>query len=141
DADRAALRRVLTSEADWLCHHHRKGKHEGVFGDPWNHTGKNVPESNIWDGCLLWRTAARYPDHPDADAWREQAHRFLINGVSVPADADDTRLVAGRPVRDRHAGANFFPHFALDHHGYLNVGYMAICHSNAAMLHFDLKAL
>jgi hypothetical protein len=48
--------------------------------------------------------------------------------------------VDGKPVCERFVGANFFPNYALDHHGYLNVGYMIICASNAAMLHFDLKA-
>ena len=33
-------------------------------------------------------------------------------------------------------GPNFFDHYALDHHGYLNVGYMVICLSNIAFLHF-----
>jgi hypothetical protein len=42
-------------------------------------------------------------------------------------------------VRERHVGANYFPNYALDHHGYLNVGYMAICISNAAILHFDAR--
>lgn len=141
DADRDAWRRILLAEADWLLHHYAKGGHRGVVGDPWNHSGRNVPESNIWNGCFLWRVAELFPDEPDADAWRERAHRFLINGVSIPADASDDRIVAGRPVRERFAGANFFPHYALDHHGYCNVGYMVICHSNAAMLHFDLKAI
>ena len=45
-----------------------------------------------------------------------------------------------RLVKDWHVGAGFFPNYALDHHGYFNVGYMAICLSNAAMLHFDLRA-
>jgi len=141
DEERAALRRVLTSEADWLLHHHVRGSHRGVVADPWNSSGKNVPESNIWNGALLWRTAVMYPDHPNGEAWQERAHQFLLNGVSVAADAKDERLVAGRPLREWHVGASFFPNYALDHHGYLNVGYMVICLSNAAMLHFDLKAL
>jgi hypothetical protein len=141
DDDRAALRRVLTSEAGWLLDGYHRGAHGGVVGDPWNHTGKNVPESNLWNGAILWRTAAAYPDHPRADLWREQAHRFLVNAISVPADAQDARLVVGRSIRAWHAGANFFPHYALDHHGYLNVGYMVICLSNAAMLHYDMQAL
>ena len=45
----------------------------------------------------------------------------------------------GKPVREWHVGANFFPNYALDHHGYLNVGYMVICVCNAAMLHFDCR--
>jgi hypothetical protein len=140
DEDHATLRRVLCSEADWLLHHHTRGKHTGVFADVWNHSGKNAPESNLWNGALLWRAAVMYPDHPSAAAWRERAHQFLINAVSIAADADDDRIVAGRKVREWHVGAGFFPNYALDHHGYLNVGYMVICLSNAAMLHFDMRA-
>jgi len=36
-------------------------------------------------------------------------------------------------------GGGFFSSYALDHHGYMNVGYMVVCVSNAAILHFDLK--
>jgi hypothetical protein len=57
----------------------------------------------------------------------------------VAADAADETVLAGKSVRERYVGANFFPNYALDHHGYLNVGYMVICVSNAAMLHFDCK--
>lgn len=130
DADRAALRRVLTSEADWQATQHRRGPFTGVHADPWNHSGRNNPESNLWTGAALWRAATMYGDDARAPQWREIAERFLFNSVSVDADADHPLFV----------GANFFPHYALDHHGYLNVGYMVICASNAALLHFDLKA-
>lgn len=140
ERDHAALRTMLTSEADWLLTSYQRGPHKGITGTRWNHEGGNDPESNIWNGALLWRTAALYPDHPHAADWEERAHRFLINGVSIETDATDDRIVAGKPVRERHIGPNFFPHYALDHHAYLNVGYMVICASNAAMLHFDLKA-
>lgn len=137
--DRAALRRVITSEAGWLFADHRRGRHHGVFGDRWDSSGKNAPESNLWNGALLWRAATMYPDARGAEGWRERAHEFLVNGVSVPGDANDAAVVAGKAIRDRFRGANFFPNLGLDHHGYLNVGYMAICTSNAAILHFDLK--
>lgn len=136
--ERSALRRLLVSEADWLLHPVRGGT-PGIFAGKWNNSGHNHPESNIWSGSLLWRAAEMFPDEPHADAWREQAHHFLLNGVSVEADAADSRLVAGKALSDWHIGANFFPNYALDHHGYLNVGYMAICVSNAAILHFDAK--
>jgi len=136
--DHAALRRVLTAEASWLLHDARRGDAAGLVAGLWNSSGHNVPESNIWSGALLWRTAQRYPDAPEAAAWRERAHDYFVNGVSIPADATDATLVAGQPVSARHVGANFFPNFALDHHGYLNVGYMVICVSNAAMLYFDM---
>ena len=141
DEDRAALQRVLVSEADWILQGYHRGGHRGVVGDVWNNTGRNAPESNLWNGALLWRTAMMYPDHAHAAAWQQEAHHFLVNGVSVPSDAADEGLVAGRPIREWHAGPNFFPSYALDHHGYLNVGYMFICLSNAAMLPFDMRRL
>ena len=139
DDDRMALQRVLTSEASWLLHHAHRGEHHGVVAGRWNDSGCNVPESNIWSGALLWRAAQHYPDAPDAAAWMERAHTYFINGISVPADAEDQAVVAGKPVAERYVGANFFPNYALDHHGYMNVGYMVICVSNAAMLHFDMR--
>ncbi len=139
EADKAALRRVLVSEADWLLNEARRGEHGGVCAGKWASSRMNVPESNIWSGAFLWRAAQMYPDEPAAEAWKGRAHEYFINGVSVEEDAEDNTLVAGQPVRERHVGANFFPHYALDHHGYLNVGYMAICTSNAAILHFDAK--
>ena len=137
--DQAALRRLLVSEADWLLNDARRGEHTGVVGGLWASSGCNVPESNIWSGALLWRVAHMYADEANAAAWIERAHTYFINGISVPADAEDGAVVAGKPVSARHAGPNFFPNYALDHHGYLNIGYMAICMSNAAMLAFDMR--
>lgn len=139
EAERAGVRRVLVSECEWIMADFHRGPVAGIVADVWNASGKNAPESNLWNGALLWRTAAMFPDHPHAADWQERAHTFLINAVSVAADALDETIVAGKPIRERHVGANFFPHYALDHHGYLNVGYMIICVSNAAMLHFDCK--
>ncbi len=139
DQDRDGLRAMLLSEADWQLRQHRRGSLVGVQADRWGHSGKNNPESNIWVGALLWRVAEMFPDHADADAWRQEAHRYFINGVSVPSDADNDTIVSGKSVRERFVGANFFENYALDHHGYFNVGYMAICVSQAALLHFDLK--
>ena len=139
EADRAGLRRVLVSEAEWLLTEYKRAGLNGVAGDRWNSSGKNQPESNLWNGAILWRAAVLYPDHPHAADWQERAHQFLVNAASVPADAENESILAGKPVRERFVGANFFPSYALDHHGYLNIGYMTICVSNAAMLHFDLR--
>lgn len=140
EEDQAALRRVLISEAEWLLHSYQRGQHREITGGLWGESGRNDPESNLWNGALLWRASTLYPDHPNRELWQERAHCFLINGVSIPSDEEDGSIIAGKPIKDRFVGANFFPNYALDHHGYLNVGYMVICVSNAAMLHFDLKA-
>lgn len=139
DEDSMALRRMLISEAEWLLHDYRRGNHVGIQATRWAREGGNDPESNLWNGGLLWRTASLYPDHPHADDWRERAHAFLINSVSIESDALNETLVAGKPIRERHIGPNFFPGYALDHHGYFNLGYMVICTSQAAMLHFDSR--
>ena len=129
DADRAALRRMLISEADAVLN-------LPVTGTKWAAEGGNNPEANIWNGAFLWRASRMYPDAPRVSEWIEKAHRFLLNGISMDADADDGTLIAGRALKDWHIGPNFFDNHALDHHGYLNVGYMVICLSNIAMLHF-----
>lgn len=131
DEDREAMRRVFVSEANWIQDEHVRGQHRAIVADKWASSGKNHPESNVWAGATLWRVAEMYPDANRADEWRDRARDFLINGVSVPDDEKD---------QPRFVGAGFFPNYALDHHGYLNVGYMVICTSNAALLHFDIKA-
>ncbi len=134
--DRELLRRVLVSECDWLLDHYE------IVGHPLNESGRNKPESNLWNGSLLHRTAALYPDTPRAEVYREKGSRFLVNAVSVASDALSAAVVDGRPVSEWFVGDNFLEEsYALNHHGYLNVGYMVICLSNAAMLHFTFKRL
>ncbi len=138
-ADRAAWHRLVETEAGYLLTDYQRGGQAGVQGGLWASEGRNDGESNVWNGAFLWRAAAILPRHADAARWREQALHFLVSSVSIPADATDERVLDGKPVRERHHGANFFPSYAFDHHGYLNVGYMMICVSNAALLHFDAR--
>lgn len=125
--------RMLRSEADWLLDEYP------VEADIENASGRNKPESNIWNGCILLRAAQANPQDARAAAWRDKATRFLINGISVPSDAASAELAAGRPVSDWHVGANFTESMGLNHHGYLNVGYMVICLSNLALLHLSAR--
>lgn len=133
ERDLAELRAMLLSEADWLLDEYRL---VAALTGP-----ENRPESNLWNGALLCRTATLYPDAPRAADYLEKAHRFLINGISIPADADCLRQVAGRTVKERFQGANFFASYACNHHGYMNVGYIGITLSNVAMLHFFFRGL
>ncbi len=130
--DRLRLRQVLVGEADYICDERR------VIADAVDHT-RNLPESNLWSGALLHRVALLYPDAPRAAQYRSHGTALLLNSISVPSDACSQQLYDGRPMADWFVGANFFEDYALNHHGYLNVGYMVICLSNIAMLHFSLK--
>jgi len=141
DQDLSSLRRLLINEANWILFHGNRANHKGVCASKWNSSGCNNPESNIWNGCFLHRIARLYPDEKNRNEWLKLADKYLINGISVESDAYAQTLISGIPVKDWHVGANFFSSYALDHHGYLNVGYMVICMSNAAILHFDFKSL
>lgn len=133
DSDRRLLHDVLTSECDWLVDEYE------IVADPRAKTGRNKPESNLWNGAILLRTALMFPDHERATVYRQRGTEYLLNSISIPADAESLDLFNGKPLRDWHVGANFFPSYALNHHGYLNVGYMTICLSNVAMLHFSYR--
>jgi hypothetical protein len=127
------LRAMLISEADWLLDHYTL---VAALTGP-----DNRPESNLWNGALLCRTATLYPEAARSAEYLEKAHCFFLNAISIPADAQCETVVAGRPVKERHRGANFFESYACNHHGYLNVGYIGITLSNVAMLHFFFRGL
>lgn len=131
--DRAALRRVAISEADYLLDELPIQAGIEAAG------GRNKPESNLWNGSFLLRTALEYPEHARAEAYREKGLKLLLNGVCIPADLASDELFGGKPLKSLLAGANFTENYSLDHHGYLNVGYMVTCLANIARLHFDYK--
>jgi hypothetical protein len=128
--DQARLRALMVAESDFLLDGYP------VVGAIASATGQNKPESNIWNGSLLYRTALLYPDAPHVAQYREKATALLLNGISLPQDAADDTRYAGAALREWHVGPNFTEQYGLNHHGYLNLGYMVICLSNIAMLHF-----
>lgn len=129
---RKLLRKVLISEADWLLHEY------SIVASP-DDPAKNKPESNLWNGALLHRTAILYPDCPNAAAYRGKGTAFLLNSISVPSDRNSEQTIAGKKLSEWHVGANFQETYALVHHGYMNVGYMVICLSQIALLHFSCR--
>jgi hypothetical protein len=134
DDDRQRMRKLLIAECDYLLNDYP------VVGAIDAYTGKNKPESNIWNGCLLYRTAIEYPDAPHAAKYRQKATALLLNGISIPSDANSDAVYSGRKLSQWHVGPNYTEQFGLNHHGYLNLGYMEICLSNVAMLHFYCQA-
>ncbi len=131
--EKESLRRMLLSECDWLLDEYPV---EACLDAS---KGKNQPESNMWNGCVLWRTALRYPDAPRAAEYRDKGTRFLLNSLSMPQDAESDEIYDGRPLNECHVGANIFETGACNHHAYMNVGYINITLSNLAMLHFSGK--
>jgi hypothetical protein len=133
DDDRSLIHAMLVSESDWLLDNY------DVVAAIDGCSGKNKPESNIWNGSILHRTAMMYPQEARAAEYRRKGTKFLLNGISVPGDAESAVEFEGQALADWHVGPNFTETYALHHHGYLNVGYMVICLSNIAMLHFSFR--
>lgn len=121
ETERARFKRLLVQECDYRLRDYPI--EAGLF---WQ---KNKPESNIWNAGILFRTAALYPDLPNAKAYVEKARRMMLNALTSPSDVKEPWFV----------GANFTDNWALDHHGYLNVGYMNASIANLATLHFWYK--
>ncbi len=128
--DHALLRKMLISESDWILN-----EYPLVAGL----TKDNKPESNMWNGAVMLRTASLYPDCPNAEAYIQRGADFLVNAISMPSTAEDRRIYNGKTAAERFVGANFFESMGCNHHGYMNVGYMVITLSNAAMLHFHYR--
>ncbi|MFA6931056.1 MAG: hypothetical protein WCT05_12075 [Lentisphaeria bacterium] len=129
---RKLLQKVLVSEADWLLHEY------SIVASP-DDPGKNKPESNLWNGAFLHRIAILYPDCPNAAEYREKGTAFLFNSISVASDLQNQNIIQGKRIADWHIGGNFQETYALVHHGYMNIGYMVICLSQIAMLHFTCR--
>jgi len=133
EADKTLLKKVLISEADWILNAYQ------IVAGKVAENGKNKPESNLWNGAFLHRVKRMYPDCPNAEAYGKKGNQFLVNSISVDRDTDSGVRYDGDLVKDLYIGSNFFDSFALDHHGYLNVGYMVITLSNIAMCYFGCK--
>lgn len=131
DGDKALLRRVMECECNHLLDEYPVQAGYGFY--------ENRPESNIWNGALLLRTAICYPDAPRAKEYCTRATDFFVNGISIPADATSDVEYDGRKVRDMHVGANFTENISLNHNGYQNMGYAALALSNVAFIHFSAK--
>ncbi len=132
DDDRRMYRNVRLSEAKFIL-----DDYAVVAGT--SAEGRNHPESNIWSGCFLYRTAFDIPDAPERAAMLEKATRFLVAGISIPSDSQSTAAYDGHTVKDLFVGANFTENFSLDHHGYMNVGYSIISMSNLAMALYNFR--
>ncbi len=129
--DLARWRTMTLDECDWRLENYP------VVASIDGSAGKNKPESNIWNGGILLRAAADYPEAPNAARYREYGTKFLLNGLSRESDAANEEMYEGKPVSAWHVGGQFTENWSLDHHGYMNVGYSIICLSNLAMLHYQ----
>ena len=129
--DLSRLREIRLCESRW-----RLNSYPVVAGVE-AETRCNKPESNMWNGGFLLRTAADYPDDPDCEAFRRKGIQFILNAICRESDLESDEIFSGKPRRKWQVGGNFTQNWSLDHHGYMNVGYTIITLSNLAMLHYN----
>ncbi|MDD3153453.1 MAG: hypothetical protein PHS41_01190 [Victivallaceae bacterium] len=102
-------------------------------------SGRNRPESNLWNGAFLHRMCLDYPDHPRCHEFRKKGTKLLLNGISLEQDASSLSRFDGIALQEWHVGANFTENYSLDHHAYMNIGYSFICLSHVAFTHYYFK--
>lgn len=135
DEDKQSFQRMMISESDFLATDYviKAGKTAASL--------KNMPESNLWNGAQLLTTAFMFAEGEKKALYMDKAADFFVNGISVDKDREDQRIYEGKTVAKRYIDSNFFDTYALNHHGYMNVGYMVICLSQIAMLRYLLNTL
>ncbi len=133
DNDMEMYKTVMLSEAESILKNW-----DVVAGIP-NSSGRNHPESNIWNGCFLYRTLSEFPHDVIRDVILDKADRLLTAGISHPSDETSEKEYRGRLVKDLWVGANFTENYSLDHHGYMNIGYSFISLSHVAMSWYGFR--
>jgi len=113
---RAAVERVVTHEADRFLD--RKPS-----GNRWRDT---KAEENGWDQMCISLAANMFPDHANAERWREKSIEYMMNTLSAPQDLNDQRLVDGRPVKEWVSTVNTHPDFTLENHGFFHPSYTMV---------------
>jgi hypothetical protein len=81
-------------------------------------------EETGWNMVCLALAPSMFPAHARAAAWKDKATEYMINTLSVPQDAQDQRVVDGRPISEWFAGANLHPDFTLENHGIFHPSYV-----------------
>ncbi len=112
---RKEVERVVASEADRFLEGKPPG---GTWGD-------TKAEENGWNLICISIGANMFPAHPHAPAWNQKALEYMINTLSAPQDRQDSGVVDGRPVSEWFSGANVYPDFTLENHGFFHPSYVA----------------
>jgi hypothetical protein len=98
------------------------------------HVGRIVPsglaedtkaEENAWDAEILATAIALFPQHENADRWRETLIEFCVNTLSVPQDRWSEAIVDGRPLHQQVYTTNVHSDFTLENHGACHFCYVA----------------
>ncbi len=82
-------------------------------------------EENAWNSQIIALAACMLPGHPNNEIWSEQAIVWMLNSLIREADRDESRIVDGKPVKERVKAVTIHPDFTLENHGRVHPDYMA----------------
>jgi hypothetical protein len=97
-----------------------------------DHLEKEIPsrrfddtgaEDCCWNAPLLAFAANKYADDPRAARWEQLGTKWAFNAASIPADANSSKMVDGRPLSDWIVSENLHPDLTLENHAMWSVGY------------------
>jgi hypothetical protein len=112
---RKDLERVVSSEANRFL----------KIKPPGGNSSDTKAEENGWNLVCIALAANMFPNHSNATAWNEKSSEYAMNTLSAPQDAQDKKIVDGRPASEWFAGANIHEDFALENHGFFHPAYQA----------------
>lgn len=86
-------------------------------------TGNTGAEENAWDTNGPSIAYNMFPQHPNAQKWREASIKFAMNSLSRKADMNDPTIVDGKPASEWITKWNIFDDYALENHNILHPTY------------------
>ncbi|NQT53464.1 hypothetical protein HQ576_15505 [bacterium] len=81
-------------------------------------------EENAWNSMIICLAECMFPHHPNARLWRERAIVYLINSYARESDRQETKVVDGRPVKERVTCTTIHPDFTLENHHRVHPDYL-----------------
>lgn len=91
---------------------------------PSGKTNDTMAESNAWSSRSTAIASVMFPNHPNAQLWKETCSRWMMNVFSIPADKEDNTIVDGKTVREWVVTENIHPDFTLENHRIVYPYYM-----------------
>lgn len=87
--------------------------------------GNTGAEENAWDTNGPSLAYCMFPDHKNAEKWREAAIKFAMNTLSREQDMNDSTVIDGRPASEWITATNLFGDYSLENHHILHPKYIA----------------
>lgn len=82
-------------------------------------------EENAWNSQIIVLAACMLPSHPNNSLWHERAITWMLNSLVREKDLEDTRMIDGKPAKDRLRVVTIHPDYTLENHGRVHPDYLA----------------